>query len=481
MNVNRSLVVLAITFIVVRLTTLGFVPLTDPSEARFANAGWYILQNQEWFRSRIFSQHNEWLLYMAKPPFYPMVLAGSFLVFGVNEFAARFPSFLAVLGSMALICFFCSRFFNSIRFRAPLLFFSLPSVFLFAVATITDPFLSFLISAATVFLFVGSLGDKDSGRYLVLGYVSMAGAVLIKGPIGAIFPVTSIGIVSLLDRDLAVVRRVLFLPGIAVFLGIVVPLYAAVEFHQPGFIRYFLIQENFGRYFLKDFGIRYGSTHRHLYGTIWVYFLGITLPWAFSFLRLFPTSSRKEFLLSIKQNRALRFLFVWMLTPLLFFTFARQILPTYVFPSIAPAMIIATLQFERWTDQKFFRLLVAALVPLTLIAFLSPRYLDESSSTKELSKHLLSGKVSCDSIVSYLKIPQSLNFYLRNSRISLSVAQSGDDIARNRSLCIVTSEKKAGELLNEQELASSAVKRFGKTLLIQRKGLTPESALSIAP
>ncbi|NDP28645.1 MAG: phospholipid carrier-dependent glycosyltransferase, partial [Flavobacterium sp.] len=73
-----------------RLLLTAIIPLLDKTEARYAEI------------SRIMQETNQWVVlqtdygvpFWAKPPLSSWLSAGSFAIFGVNEFAARFPSFL---------------------------------------------------------------------------------------------------------------------------------------------------------------------------------------------------------------------------------------------------------------------------------------------------------------------------------------------------------------------------------------------------
>ncbi len=77
---------------------LGNLPLLDPDEPVYAETALEMIQNQDFISPRIYGE-----FWYDKPPMYYWLVAGAFKVFGVGEFAARFPSaLLAALGSVVL-------------------------------------------------------------------------------------------------------------------------------------------------------------------------------------------------------------------------------------------------------------------------------------------------------------------------------------------------------------------------------------------
>ena len=88
---NSSLLSVSVLLIALfRLLLTATIPLLDKTEARYAEI------------ARIMHETNQWIVpeidygvpFWAKPPLSTWLSAASFVVFGVNEFAARFPSFL---------------------------------------------------------------------------------------------------------------------------------------------------------------------------------------------------------------------------------------------------------------------------------------------------------------------------------------------------------------------------------------------------
>lgn len=89
-----------LAFIVIaRLLTLGAYPILDPTEGRYAQVGKVMLETGNW----ITPQLDIHVPLLAKPPLSIWAIAVSYATFGINAFAARFPSFLAWLLTVGLV------------------------------------------------------------------------------------------------------------------------------------------------------------------------------------------------------------------------------------------------------------------------------------------------------------------------------------------------------------------------------------------
>ena len=135
-------------------------------------------------------------------------------------------------------------------------------------------------------------------------------------------------------------------------LALSLPWYLLAERETPGFLHYFIVGEHFQRFTVKGWrGDLYGSGHASPLGTIWLYGLTMFLPWSLllPLLRMKKTSPLSEKATLPGENS---FLWLWALSPLLFFTLARNILPAYVLPGI-PAWCILTVQgLWQWNSRR---------------------------------------------------------------------------------------------------------------------------------
>lgn len=90
--------------LIARLVCNAAIPLTDTSEARYAETARKMLETG----GGITPQHDYGIPFWAKPPLSTWLSAASMKLFGVNEFAARLPSTLIGIGTLVLIWLWCT-------------------------------------------------------------------------------------------------------------------------------------------------------------------------------------------------------------------------------------------------------------------------------------------------------------------------------------------------------------------------------------
>jgi len=148
---------------------------------------------------------------------------------------------------------------------------------------------------------------------------------------------------SIVTKNLSPIKIVNIFLGTIISIVIISPWFYFAEIENPGFIRYFFVNENFLRFFVKDYGDRYGNGHRYPYGSVWWMLLAGMLPWSIYLLRLIP--EKKIILREVRRNVDLQFFLCWGLSIPLFLTFMKQLHPGYILPAFPG--ICLTLAFFR--------------------------------------------------------------------------------------------------------------------------------------
>jgi hypothetical protein len=99
-------------------------------------------------------------------------------------------------------------------------------------------------------------------------------------------------------------------------------------------------------------GDRYGHAHNEPLGYIWLIWLVATLPWSLIFTTLFINNLRKKIIktntISTNLNQWRSFLYIAFFTPLIFFSFAHNIIWTYSFATVIPMGLLIAL----WAKTK---------------------------------------------------------------------------------------------------------------------------------
>ena len=251
---------------------LGSVHLFDWDEINFAESAREMLVTGNFSRVQI-DFHPFW----EKPPLFFWMQALSMKLFGINEFAARFPN--AVIGIFTLLIFYFlgkklyDEKFGLIWAVAYLGSF-LPHIYF--KSGIIDPFFNFFIFIGMVFLAksISKTGEKEGFIYALFAGISLGLATLTKGPVGLLIAGISVLVywITLKFKKISNWKNILIF---AVSCLIITSLWFGLEMIHNGF---WFIKE-----FIKyqaDLFLKPGAGHS---GQIYYHFLVV-------FLGCFPIS-----------------------------------------------------------------------------------------------------------------------------------------------------------------------------------------------
>ncbi len=283
--------------------------------------------------------------WLEKPALYYWRAMGFFKEFGVSDWSARLPSatgagFLVILAFLHL-----RRFRPGGHLDAALIMASSVAIVGFARGASTD------MQLAAPFC-VGMLGwyawyETGKKFWLFDLYFFGAFATLAKGPVAPFMALAIIGVFLLLRRELSALKRTIWIPGVILYLAMVLPWYIAVQRRNPQFFREFFIQHNLERYTTNLY-----QHHQPFYFYGVVLIIGMA-PWTALALRAMWDAVET----SIAEWKARRhpqryvghvragdafpeFLVLWAAFPVVFFSFSGSKLPGYILPSIPPLAIL---------------------------------------------------------------------------------------------------------------------------------------------
>jgi 4-amino-4-deoxy-L-arabinose transferase-like glycosyltransferase len=309
---------------------LGAAALFEPDEGRNAEKAREILLLQDWL-----IPHENFHPVLDKPIFFYWLIALSYKLFGVSEWAARLPAALAALGCVVLIYNFVRRHWGGAQaLWSGLILLTSVEFFILARVVIFDmPLTFFLTLALCAFYEACNCQDPTRRRVLcLLFYGALGVATLIKGLIGIVIPGMVIFFYLLLSRQWPLLRRLYLVPGIILFLVIVLPWFLQAEARHDGYLRYYFWDEHFGRFSSDDFD-RSES---------WYYFIVVGLigflPW--TLLVPFVIAKRRR---AAFDDKTL-FVVLWTALPFLFFSVSKSKLPHYILPIFPPLAVLTAAQ-----------------------------------------------------------------------------------------------------------------------------------------
>ncbi|MGH7228275.1 MAG: ArnT family glycosyltransferase, partial [Nitrospiraceae bacterium] len=293
--------------------------------------------------ARMMVETNEWLLPHAphelplnKPPLQYWLTGIPYKMFGFNHGAARMPAALCGLGVMALIYFLGLRLHSeSVGLTAAAILATSYSFWSFTRLAMPDMLLTFCVSAALVcwILVITDLTTRPRTLAL-LGYGAAALGFLAKGPVAIALSLLPVLLDALIVRDFTTLRRLRPVSGLLVLLVIGSP-YFLLVYASDGLepLRNFFINENLHRFT----GTIY-TTQTHALFEVMSFF-GDFAPWSplliIAACALLPWKSFDQI-----TQRLLRFLLIWMILPIVLFSFSRFTLDYYLLPGMPPAALI---------------------------------------------------------------------------------------------------------------------------------------------
>src|ERR1017187_6950452 len=253
---------------------LGGLALSEPDEGRNAEIAREILLLKDWV-----TPHYDFVPYLDKPMLFYWLEAVAFKICGASAWAARLPSTLAAVGCVLLVYDLArARWGLDSALWSSLILATSPLFVAFARISIFDMTLTFFVTLALwAFSRAADHHRRRRGRWLVAMCAAMALATLTKGPIGVVLPGLVIIVWALLTRRWWFLRSRALAVGLSLFALVAVPWYVWAELRNPGYLRYFLVEENLLRYL----------TPRFRKGEPWYFYLIVLSLGAFPWSALF--------------------------------------------------------------------------------------------------------------------------------------------------------------------------------------------------
>jgi len=316
---------------------LGSLPLLEPDEGRNAEVGREMLASGDWA-----TPHYDGLPYLDKPPVFFWLVASSFELAGLHEWAARAPSALMGLCLLLLSWFLTRRMFgDSTASRAGVIIATAPLVMVFSRLVIFDMTFAFFVTLAMVSFWLAEAAEFRSPGLDVLMFLTMGLATITKGPVGFLLPLLSFTIYQALRGKLRELKRLRWGLGCAVFLATVLPWFICISLRHPDFPRYALLEESLARF-------SGGLVHRKggLLYYVPVYLVGF-FPWSIFLLWAGWNRLKRWKEIRLEQNRSNLFLLTWSVVTFVFFSLSQSQLPGYFLPAIVPSAILMA---KAWDD-----------------------------------------------------------------------------------------------------------------------------------
>ena len=350
--------------------------LMDDVDAVQAQIARNMLESGDWVTARL-----DGIAYLEKSPLIYWIMAASFRIFGVYDWAARLP--LALIN--IVLCWITARFAMwAFGRRAGIysgtILATCIGIFLFTRILIPDAALTLTIALALwSFLRLLDVSEPRRGRWFFALYISLACGLLLKGLIAAVFPVAIGGIYLLVTRDVSLrelARRLRPFSGVALVLLIAAPWHVLTTLRNPpyfdwtmhsgpgqyhGFFWFYFLNEHLFRFLNLRYPRDYNTVPR-----LWFWLLHFVwlFPWSLTFIAAFRRSYRP-----VSREGKVRLLaLIWVVFVLGFFTLSttQEYYSLPIYPALA--MLLGSDLALRERYPRAARLVLCAVLGVSFCA-----------------------------------------------------------------------------------------------------------------
>lgn len=419
-----SLICIGIVCWLAFLMGLGNIGLIDKTEALYVEVARQMVLTGNWI-----SPHWNGDYFYSYPAGGYWFLALSFKIFGISEWAARFPVALSAIASVFVV-FYTLRYFGFIgekpEINSPQLWLTAwigagimalnPYWIAWGRVAVSDMLLSSFVGLSMLSFFLGYAQPekpKQQTVYYCLSPILAAIAVLIKGPIGIILPVLGIGAFLIyVGKFWEIFWEMKPFRALALFLLVALPWYImATIFDGEIFINEFILESNFQRFT----EVVFNHPGPWYYYIIWATVL--MLPWSIYFpIALIELSCwRIQTVRQSARNSHLGiYAFAWFITTFVFFSSADTKLQGYTLP-ITPAVVIILALFwgeklrennnhknkNNWLFITSSIVNIFILIALAIASGISGKLIGEDPTAPTLAENLVTSGIPIMAAISW--------------------------------------------------------------------------------
>lgn len=325
------------------LPLLGAQGLWDPWETHYSEVARRIVEDGDWITLR---WHDE--LFFSKPIFLFWTIAASFKIFGVSEWAARFPIVLFSMAGLLAVFYYLRRMFGFWQgLAASVCLATMPLWVMISRQAMTD--MEFVVSMSVGILALTHYlsNGKASRLHAYFAYFCFGISTLAKGLLGFALPGAIFFILIVLSGRWDILKRARLPEGAGIFSAVVLPWYGAVSvLHGKTFLYEFFFLHHIARAGGGVHGQR-GAFEYFIPHVGW----GI-LPWIIVVLPpvIFFFMEIRRCTRSDEPSGLLKNLMIvaWAACTFSLFTITRTKFHHYIFPMIIPLSIMIAV----WGVQK---------------------------------------------------------------------------------------------------------------------------------
>jgi 4-amino-4-deoxy-L-arabinose transferase-like glycosyltransferase len=352
----------------------------DDVDAVQAQIARNMLNSGDWVTARL-----NGVVYLEKSPLVYWMMAASYLIFGVHDWAARLPLALSTI-ALAWLTSRIGRWAFGPRegLYAGLVMATCIGLWLFTRILIPDVILTASIALA-MWAFLRTLEEYEPRPKLwsIVFPAAIGTGLLLKGLIAAVFPIAAAAVYLLVTRQLFLRRtwqRIRPFTGALIVLAVAAPWHILATLRNPpyfdltprsepgeyhGFFWFYFLNEHVFRFLNIRYPRDYNTVPRHLF---WLFHLLWFFPWS-AFL---PCLLKPGYRSLDRAGRMRLLALCWAGFVMVFFTFSttQEYYSMPIYPAVALLLGCAIATPDRWTRAGAMALSVTAVLAFAAIAFI---------------------------------------------------------------------------------------------------------------
>jgi 4-amino-4-deoxy-L-arabinose transferase-like glycosyltransferase len=313
------------------LLGLGTPALYDPHESLYAEIARDMVGRGDWLTPRLNNTR-----YLDKPPLFYWLIALSYKVLGVSEFAARLPTALSGLGGVLLTWAIGRHLFDGrVGFFAGTVLMTSLGYWIFSRQLLPD----MVFSICTTLSFYSGLRSLEAVRpaplYTMLLCLSLGMAVLTKGFLG-LFPLVIIAGYLICSGEPRRIKTMMPLWGIFLVVALIAPWHIIIAWQNEGYFWHYFMNEHVLRFLGRRDPVDYISLPLPVFFFILLFWL---LPWTPYLALVLPRQLSRKRENPPYAGQGTFFLLLWASALLVFFATSQARLPQYSLPAM-PALAL---------------------------------------------------------------------------------------------------------------------------------------------
>lgn len=333
---------------------LGHRDLLDPDEGRYAGIPAAMVDSGDWVTPRL-----NGFKYFEKPVLQYWATATFYELLGKSSATARLWTALTGFAMALFAALVAFRLYGrSAALYTYLISISSMMLVAFGHMLTLDMSLTAFIVAGVGSLVIAQISrsSPDTCRnWMLAGWAALALGTLTKGPVAVVLPAGAVLIYSIWQRDLALWKNLHLFKGLILFLLITAPWFVTVSVANPEFAEFFFIHEHLERY-TSQVHKREGPLYYFI-----PYLLVGLCPWLLISLKSLVQPGFKWAPQDPGKFSAERFLWVFVIVTLVFYSLGQSKLPGYILPMIPVIAILSGRRLSQVNEAGADRWVLVAL------------------------------------------------------------------------------------------------------------------------